>query len=524
MVRRLAVCVAFSTWCFFNTWVKLAQGGFLYFVRYDPTTAVMLPVLCWEVLLTLAMFLVWEYCGRLSGPRAQWIHRLFLLACAVPVGIGAVAVVALSPTNLGPLINSRLFWPVTGGLMVVPALLAFRRARAASHFMREVFLYSTPLLAVTLLIAARESLLPFSHADYADRPLAAPFTSTPSKTRVVWIIFDELSEAIAFANRPPGLELPNFDRLRAQSFYATAAESPASSTLDAIPSLLLGQQVHAVPHGPSELEIQWLGHPASAWSSLPNVFDSARRLGFDTALVGWYHPYGRILNHSLTRCYWTAAWLLPGVEEPSMPESFAASAWHRARLQSDALPLIHRFRGLPARKHQREQALEHLEYLRDSAIKLAADPSIGLVFIHLPVPHPPAVYNRVRQELTVDGARGYLDSVALADLTFAAIRRHMEETRVWDDTSILVSSDHSWRPSMWRDEREWNQEDETASPSNSVKIPFLLKLPGQTTPVRYQDRFNTVLSSRIVTAILAGELRASDEIVQLIRSWIEPRE
>ncbi len=516
MLRRLAVCVAFSTWCFFNTWVRLAKGGFLYFARYDATTAVVVPTLCWQLLLILAIWGTWEYCRRLPPQRAQKFHKLFLAACAVPAGIGAVGAIELSPANLEPIIRSRWFWPVAGVLILVIAEFAFRRAQAASNLMREILLYSTPLLAITLVQGARKSVVPYSHADYADGTLAARSAMAPSKTRVVWIIFDELSEAITFANRPPGLELPNFDRLRTESFHATAADSPAGFTVNSIPSLLLGQRVEAAPRGPADLEIQMAGRPEASWSSLPNVFDTARGLGFNTALVGWYHPYGRLLNHSLSECFWTAMWLPIEVEEPSTPESFAASMWDRARLQADAFPLIHRLPSLAPEIRYRQQTLDRFEYIRDRAIEVAADPSVGLVFLHLPVPHPPAIYDRARHELTAGGSRGYLDSVALADLTLAALRRHMEETGVWNQTAVLVSSDHSWRISMWRDQREWNQEDETVSPLNSVHVPFLLKLPGQATGVLYGQSFNTVVSSRIVTAILAGELKLPDGIAPLI--------
>jgi hypothetical protein len=520
VLRRLAVCAAFSTWCFFNTWVRLAEGGFLYFARYDPFTAVVAPTLGWELLVTLAMWGTWEYCRRLPPQRAQMFQRVFLALCVVPVGIGAVATVKLSPVNLEPMIRSRWFWPVAGVLILALAGFVFRRAHAASHFMREVFLYSTPLLAFTLFQAARVSLVPFPRADYADGPLAPRFSAAPSKTRVVWIIFDELGEAITFENRPPGLDLPNFDRLRTESFHASAADAPAGFTLISIPSLLLGQLVEVTSQGPADLEIQMAGRPKASWSSLPNVFDAARGLGFNTALAGWYHPYGRLLNHSLSECFWTAMWLPGAVEEPSMRESFAARMWNRARWQTEAFPLIHRFTnrlpGLEPGKLQREQRLERFEYLRDRAIEVAGDPSVGLAFLHLSVPHPPAIYDRARRELTAGGSRGYLDSVALADLTLGAVRRHMEETGVWNRTAVLVSSDHSWRVSMWRDQRELNHEDETISALNSESVPFLLKLPGQTAGVRYGVRFNTVVSSRIVTAVLAGELKTPEGIAPLI--------
>ena len=183
--------------------------------------------------------------------------------------------------------------------------------------MGSTLLYSWPVLILVLVQAARGTLLKYPHHAYSDGAFEVPFQSRPAQTRVVWIIFDELSQTIAYGNRPPGLALPNFDRLKEGSFYASLAESPAVRTEISMPSLILGEPVlEASPQAPDDLRVRTASHPESlSWSSIRNVFDAARGLGFNTALVGWYHPYGRLLNRSLTRCYWTADWLPAGIEE-----------------------------------------------------------------------------------------------------------------------------------------------------------------------------------------------------------------
>jgi arylsulfatase A-like enzyme len=324
---------------------------------------------------------------------------------------------------------------------------------------------------------------------------------------VIWIIFDEWSQAITFEHRPAGLELPNFDRLRLEAFYATAAEPPGGFTRVSIPSLLLGEHAEATPSGVADLLVQTAAHrkPVSL-SSLPNVFDTAREMGFNTALVGWYHPYGRLLNRSLTKCYWTAEWLPPGVEEWSHREALPTAMWDRARFQFAALPLIHRIPALPPEPAEREAGRERFQYLQDRALEIVADPSIGLAFIHLPIPHPPAIYDRSRNQFTTDRSRGYLDNLALADACLEALRQKLEDAGLWDRTALLVSSDHSVRPSMWRDQHDWNDEDESAARLNDSRVPFLLKLPGQSSGVAYDKTFDTDVSRGLVTAILAGEI------------------
>ena len=131
----------------------------------------------------------------------------------------------------------------------------------------------------------------YPHSAYSDGPLAAAFESRPHRTRVVWIILRRASQTIAFGNRPRGLALPNFDRLKRGSFYASSALPPSDSTEISMPSLILGERLLDVsPDGPNDLRVNKASRAEPvAWSSLPNVFDAARDLGFSTALVDCFN-------------------------------------------------------------------------------------------------------------------------------------------------------------------------------------------------------------------------------------------
>jgi hypothetical protein len=498
VLRRIAVCLAFSTWCFLNCWAQLAEGGSVYYARYHPWETIALPTLCWELVLTVGMLAAWKF---LKGSTARFF---FLLASSVPILMMAMAAVTVAPATLQPVVTSRFLWPALGLPAVAPVVFAVRRPAAASNLLQAIFLYSWPVLAVTYIDAARTSLVRYRPVDYADGPLAARLASPKSGVRVVWIIFDEWSQAITFGKRPEDVRLPNFDRFRAESFYATDAQPPGGFTRVSIPSLILGEHAEAAPAAPNNLTIEIPSHRNSAsWGTLPNVFDSAREAGFNTALAGWFHPYGRLLNRSLTECYWTAEWLPPGIEEPMQRESLPAAMWNRARLQMAALPLIGRLFGS---RDAARGSLERFAYLRDRAFELAADRSMGLVFIHLPIPHPPAIYDRVAGAMTTSRSRGYLDNLALADRTWGELRRKMEDAGVWNDTAVLISSDHSLRPSMWRNQHVWNEEDESIARVNTSAVPFLLKLRGQSSGVVYEKTFDTTISRGLVTAILAGNI------------------
>lgn len=525
MPRRFSICLAFATWCFVDTWVEYAEGGIAYFARQDPIRAVVIPIAGLELILTLGMFFVWEFCRRRHLDRALPLHFLFLAACFAPLGIAAVAAVRALPFNVTTTVRNPLFWPAVLTVAIVPLGFVCRRLRRATGFARGMLLYSWPVLILVLVQAARGTLLRYPRSAYAEGALAVPFESQPTHVRVVWIIFDELSQTIAFGNRPAELALPNFDRLKRGSFYASSAESPADSTEISMPSLILGEQViEASPQGPDVLRVRTGSRTGPlAWSSMPNVFDAARDLGFNTALVGWFHPYGRLLNHSLTKCYWTAGWLRPGIEEQSNSQPLVNAMWDRLRLQFAALPLVGHLPGIFPGIYQRRQKIERFSQLRYHALEIVSDPNIGLTLIHLPIPHSPAIYNRTLGTLTAQGRIGYLDSVALVDQTLGVLRRTMEQSGLWDRTAILVSADHGWRTHLWRGDAEWTPDEEAASHQDTSGVPFLLKLPGQTSGVVYSKRFNTIVTRQLVTDILSGRLTDPSAVPGIIERQAHDR-
>ena len=85
------------------------------------------------------------------------------------------------------------------------------------------------------------------------------------------------------------------------------------------------------------------------WSAQTSVFERARTLGVNTALLEWYHPTCRVLN-SLTYCNW---WPM-AMQHNSMGDSF----WQILPNQTRSLfetnyvlavrPLAHRQTSKPA--------------------------------------------------------------------------------------------------------------------------------------------------------------------------------
>jgi len=150
------------------------------------------------------MMVTWELLPERWHSRSIF-HAGFLLLCLPPIGIASIAALRILTFDDAALIRNRLFWPAALVLAVLPLIFILRRLAAASRLMLGILLYSWPLLAVVQVQAWKTSLR-FPDAPFADAPLAGALPDKTGRHRVVWIVFDELSQEVVFGRRPTKLQ------------------------------------------------------------------------------------------------------------------------------------------------------------------------------------------------------------------------------------------------------------------------------------------------------------------------------
>lgn len=252
-------------------------------------------------------------------------------------------------------------------------------------------------------------------------------------------------------------------------------------------------------------------------------------MGLNTGLVGWYHPYCRIIGSSLTRCSWEAASVLflANTEIADLISSSEEVSVPRAMLRVAGSSLVPELVSLFVAREDPSLWRHHFVHefcgIHKGALKMAMDPNLHLILIHYSVPHPPGIYDRHKNEFSFNSSSGYLDNVALADRVLGQLRQNMIESGVWDSTTVLVTSDHGLRADrLWRKNRLWKpsftEEDPLVFNSpRDERVPLILKLAGQGQPLTYEPTFNTVLSHDLILAILSGEVSKKEQVVD----WLE---
>jgi hypothetical protein len=499
VIRDFAAALSLANLCFIEVWFGLLfmPPSSTYFLGAPRGPLDYVASIANVLLLTAVVWASLRSCRQIARPWARAVvDLLFFMALLVPLN-------ALRINVKLPLGISR-FWhwislaghqqtAIVMALLAVLALARWHHVLARGAFL--LLLVLSPFSVLTLgraAVSAAGLVAQDSFPPVAVAP-ALPFADK-DRPRVLWLLFDELDESMIASRRPPGLALPEIDRLRAESLQATSAQSPSFETIKSLPALLTGRfVVDAKARGPADLGVTFAGTQSPvSWVTEPNLFCQARELGYETEVVGWYHPYCRLFGACLTRCSFEPIFLNVVARD--------AHAGLIERMTEQALAI------LPI--NSRRLSIRSYRRLAERAALAASRPGPGLVFVHFSVPHVPAIFDRTQNRFTlgrISHVSGYVDNLVLADKALGSVRQALQAGRLWDRTTVIVTSDHWWRESWAFDGRA------------DREIPFLLKLAGQPRPLTYAPKFNTVVTKDLVLALLAGEVRSSEEAA----AWLD---
>lgn len=354
---------------------------------------------------------------------------------------------------------------------------------------------------------------------FADKPLAEAVTNNNrTSPRILWIIFDEMDQRLTFEDRPNNVKLPEIDRLKGQALFANNAYPPGAETDTSLPSLITGKIISQVKvESPNELLIKSNNeNQLVGWSTVSNVFSKAYELGTNTALIGWYHPYGRIIGDNLTKFSWQAF-------EYHRQLSFSEAMVQQIKFLIRSIPFFNHCNFLTQLSDSGEVILkyriESYNELKKESKDAVVNNNLGLILVHLPVPHLPGFFDSVKNDFITSGG-GYMDNLVLADRYLGEIRGDMEMSGTWENTTVLVTSDHWLRIDSCDDKILGVNDDNAEVFKKGVdhRVPFMLKLAGQEKSTNYDQVFNTVLTHDLILALLNNELSSVDDVAKWIDS------
>ncbi len=338
-----------------------------------------------------------------------------------------------------------------------------------------------------------------------------PAATTPHQ-RVVWLLFDEMSYDQVFVHRFPGLELPNLDKLRGESVTFSDVEPDGFFTEDVIPSIFLGEPINQVRATASGWMLYRTAKqaPWQRFDGNRTLFADARRAGWTTGAIGEYNPYCRILKDQLDFCW---------MDLPPLPDHFSRD---KSTLQNVAAPLVADWQRVFGHGSAAAVApagstpLDELGAVR-AGDALIGDREVDLCFVHLPLPHPPGHYNRKTRRIELGGS--YIDNLALSDRILGQMMDDIAASGAEGRTTVILSSDHSWRVGLWRNSYGWTKEDELASSHGHFdpKPMLMVRFPGETAAETIGRPVPLLAIHDLVEPMMAGAMGDS----QQLEAWAE---
>jgi hypothetical protein len=360
------------------------------------------------------------------------------------------------------------------------------------------------LLQLALTRQAAESIA-FNHP--------TSLLQSASHRRVLWILLDELSYDQIADHPSPGLRFPNLDQLRAQSVSFSDLSPIGFYTETIIPSLLAGRRIDKIRSTldgalsyRDESQNRWVAYDPNA-----TLFAVARQSGLTTGVSGWFIPYCRLFAPVLSSCSWVPT---AGSIEV-LGASTEKSAWANAAVLPKALlGTLTRGTGFIKAAEADRIVMDYRDTMQ-GAEALIADNRIQFAYLHIPVPHPPGIYDRKNHTLRAGGT--YLDNLMLADDTLGTLMQKIEATPSADQTTIIVSSDHSWRIPLWRHSRSWSEEEERASQGRFDDRPVLLiHFPHQQSGSNVGTALTELLEHDIIAGMVRGQINDQNDLAAFL--------
>ncbi|HEY5380679.1 MAG TPA: sulfatase-like hydrolase/transferase [Acidobacteriaceae bacterium] len=341
--------------------------------------------------------------------------------------------------------------------------------------------------------------------------------------RIIWIVLDELSYQQVYEHRYPGLELPAFDALAADATVFTHVRPAGKYTEKILPGLMTGQRVDDLRSSASgQLSIH--GADTGKWQRFDehnSVFQDALNDGYETAVVGWFNPYCRMLAAVLNSCYCSYSDQTGnGLNPDGTFESNMFVAATPVIGKGSAPLLVWRLLHLPEERGSiLAGRLKDYRKLSAAADRVLQDKSADFALLHLPIPHPFGIYDRATGQLTTHPTT-YIDNLALADRYVAHVRSLLEQSGQWDSSTVIIMGDHGWRTTLlWEHMSYWTPEEERASDGGKFddRPGYIVKLAGQKSGNRIDLPFRAVETRALMDALMAGKIRSPEDL----QAWVK---
>ena len=498
MLKKLSQCVGLASLILVMNYGDLLGGG--YDARMHVPFALNGIVYAQLADILILGLLLFAVIGPISRTRLYPWLKLLLAIVVPPYLIERTRAVIPFPLTDRTLTVFAAVWAAVLLLLLLRFKEWYRRVMRIGDFVGIFFAVFCACSVVQMLWVVHWK--PGPHERKAAWETSQPPRAHP---RLVWVVFDELSFDQVYEHRAHDLALPNFDALRNQSTVFDNAQPIGDRTVKIIPSLLSGQVIDAYDYTfGNRLLVHYADqHGFHRLDGAPTVFADAQKAGWRTAAVGWYNPYCTIYATAIDNCYWMNHDKFDG--PMAQDKSFWSNTWTPLKISGEEIVRPEQARWERCSYDVRQRYKTYIDLEQHVSQVLHTDQA-DFVFLHLPVPHSPNIWDRRRNDYAQQCGSSYLDNLALADRELGNILQTLQGSPRWKDTTLIVEGDHSWRTYIWEDQPSWTDEDDAATQSGFDPRPaVIIHQAGQTQAQVNATPWSLIKVHSVVEQVFHGE-------------------
>ena len=318
------------------------------------------------------------------------------------------------------------------------------------------------------------------------------------KTRgnVYIFIFDEWSYQRSFSDKELIPEFRNLKQFTDRALVFHNARSRWDYTERALPALLFQNDLQFII---KKNQLGFQGKQFYPIEDVESIFHHARELGYYTAMVGHAMPYGEMLGESVDFCRAICAYKWFGDDFFDVVKIHLLSAGLLL-----PTPFFHSERVLLSHYFFNRFQVELINTTHDLFKTIVHNSSRPTVtFFHYNIPHFPHVFTRNGHKeffavYKTDESENYYGNLAYLDEKIGEIISNLKASKNYDNSLIIMTSDHSWRFDPDYDRREWQWIFE------KLHVPLCIKLPGQTHSIEIDSKFLTFKLGSFINNYLDG--------------------
>jgi len=320
------------------------------------------------------------------------------------------------------------------------------------------------------------------------------------KSNVYIFIFDEWSYQRSFCNKELIKDFKNLKQFADKALVFHNVSSPRPHTFTSMPAFLFQTTLSFTVQGDT---IGFKGKRYHPLHEAENIFQHARELNFYTSMVGGDLPYGEMLENSVDFC--NVIWVYKRFGE----SFFDVAKYHllTAGLLLPA-PLLHHERDLIAQYYFNRFQINQINTthtLFSAIVQNQSKPTFAV--FHYMIPHFPYIFNRSGPKklfAIYNSENDYYDNLAYLDEKIGEIIVILKEANKFENSLIIMTSDHSWRfdPAYDKTNPWWIFE--------RLHVPLFIKMPAQNRSLEIDSKFNTFMLGNFINKYLDGDFTLSE--------------